>query len=415
VTVDLEPLLAGPDAASQLLPGCPAPHPRRPLAVGLPIKLEAKKGKPPFAARAEPTEAVNAGLLRGNGQAEFVQPPGKCPVERLRFLSILKTADKVIRIADDVRLSLTVRLHHLFKPQVQRIVQVDVRQNGRDHAALRCPGVGVIHGTVPFQYSRFEPGVDQSKKRFVVDPLFQHPQQPAMVDVVEEAFDVRFHDIAITAKLQLVGEIPGGVFRSLRWPVAITSGMKVVLVDRFQQQPHSTLQQSILDHWNAQRSFLAVSLGNVFPPNQPASILSPFETLYQPPDVVIQRFPVLGHGLLIYPRRPLLVELSPGTVQQGFVQVLVEILESVSLVSARLRGYRPQDGWLVELQPYIVRRELPLRTAYVCHPLPHVIGPTVSDYYEVIRLPIGLQDAFPFLAVLHALPFPWSPWDLPRS
>ena len=29
----------------------------------------------------------------------------------------------------------------------------------------------------------------------------------------------------------------------------------------------------------------------------------------------------------------------------------------------------------------------PLKTAYLCHPLPHVIGPTVSEYYEVIRLP----------------------------
>jgi hypothetical protein len=69
----------------------------------------------------------------------------------------------------------------------------------------------------------------------------------------------------------------------------------------------------------------------------------------------------------------------------------------------------------VFVQPYNVRDMFPLRTAYPCHPLPHVIGPTVSEYYEVIRLPIGLQAAFPFVAVQLALPFLWSQWDLPRS
>jgi hypothetical protein len=38
----------------------------------------------------------------------------------------------------------------------------------------------------------------------------------------------------------------------------------------------------------------------------------------------------------------------------------------------------------------------PLRTAYPCHPLPHVIGPTVSEYYEVIRLPTDRQAALHF-------------------
>ena len=30
----------------------------------------------------------------------------------------------------------------------------------------------------------------------------------------------------------------------------------------------------------------------------------------------------------------------------------------------------------------------PLKITTFCHPLPHVNGPTVSEYYEVIRLPV---------------------------
>jgi len=38
-----------------------------------------------------------------------------------------------------------------------------------------------------------------------------------------------------------------------------------------------------------------------------------------------------------------------------------------------------------------VPKRLPLTDAHDCHPLPHVRGPTVSEYYEVIRLPRGLR------------------------
>ena len=41
----------------------------------------------------------------------------------------------------------------------------------------------------------------------------------------------------------------------------------------------------------------------------------------------------------------------------------------------------------MDIRPDIVRHRLPLRAAYDCHPLPHVNGSPVSEYYEVIRLP----------------------------
>lgn len=46
------------------------------------------------------------------------------------------------------------------------------------------------------------------------------------------------------------------------------------------------------------------------------------------------------------------------------------------------------------LRPDFVRRELPLQSSYDCHPLLHVIGSTVSEYYEVIRLLERLQGHF---------------------
>ena len=37
------------------------------------------------------------------------------------------------------------------------------------------------------------------------------------------------------------------------------------------------------------------------------------------------------------------------------------------------------------------RSRFPLRAVAACQPLPHVNGPTVSEYYGLIRLPKGLQ------------------------
>ena len=73
-------------------------------------------------------------------------------------------------------------------------------------------------------------------------------------------------------------------------------------------------------------------------------------------------------------------------MQKRLVQAAIEILKSVGFRSARLDGYTLQEGWLSVIRPYPVRRELPLQVACVCRPLPHVIGPTVSEYYEAIRL-----------------------------
>ena len=44
------------------------------------------------------------------------------------------------------------------------------------------------------------------------------------------------------------------------------------------------------------------------------------------------------------------------------------------LVVSRLVRYPPQGGCLVDPRSYSVRRELPLRASYHCHPLPLVIG-----------------------------------------
>lgn len=93
VPMGLPLFLASVDAVAQFLLRRPSPYPRRSLAVGFPLKLEAEKGEAPVAARAEPTQAVDTGLFRSFRRAELVQPFRQRPVEGLRFVSILEAGE----------------------------------------------------------------------------------------------------------------------------------------------------------------------------------------------------------------------------------------------------------------------------------------------------------------------------------
>ena len=244
--VSFNPVLAGLNARSQSLSGCPSPHPRLSFGISFPIKLEAEEGEPTFAARMKATEAVDAGLLRSDLQAKLGQPLGQGPVEPFRFSAVLKGTDKIIRKADDVRLPLTVGFDHPFEPMVQRVVEIDVCQDWRNHTPLLCPGLWVKHGTVPFQYARFQPGVDESEKRLVVNPLFSHPQKPIMVNVIEKAAYVGLYHIAISAKLEFEGQVFDRLLCASLWPIAIADRVEVSFINRFQQQPGRPLEQPVL-------------------------------------------------------------------------------------------------------------------------------------------------------------------------
>src|SRR5690606_32514022 len=104
------------------------------------------KGKPSSAARMKAAETVDARLFRGHLQVELSQPFGECPVKPFRFPLVLEGADKIIRKTDDMCLSLTVWFDHPFKPVINRIVEIDVRQNRRDYTSLRSAGLWVYHG-----------------------------------------------------------------------------------------------------------------------------------------------------------------------------------------------------------------------------------------------------------------------------
>ncbi len=87
-----------------------------------------------------------------------------------------------------------------------------------------------------------------------------------MRDAVEIPTQVRIDDFGRPLdqqRLDLLDRVPGAASRSL----GVLLGLPVGLEDRFEDHHGSPLHHTIRDRWDAQRSLLAIRLGEVDPPH----------------------------------------------------------------------------------------------------------------------------------------------------
>ena len=167
-------------------------------------------------------------------------------------------------------------------------------------------------------------------------------QQPVVVHVVEEAFDVGFDDVAIAAVLQIEGEVADGIARSSSRPVAVAAAEEVGLVDRCQQFAGGELDQFVFQCRDAQWPLLAILLGDVDAPHQFRAVPLGHKTLGQCLDASVQILGILARRHVIDATGGLLVEVAPAVPQQVGIDVPIEVLKPVLRVALRLDGYRPQ-------------------------------------------------------------------------
>jgi len=80
-------------------------------------------------------------------------------------------------------------LHFSLEPDIQYIVEIDVRQQGADDPALWRSFVTVAD-LFSFQDAGMQPLADQPQYPTIVDPALDEVPQPAPVKVVEESCNV---------------------------------------------------------------------------------------------------------------------------------------------------------------------------------------------------------------------------------
>ncbi len=127
-------------------------------------------------------------------QVECCKPLGHLLQEPLRFILELETHNEIVGVPDYFGFSPEAFPESALEPQVEHIMQVDVRQKRADRSALRrsffapecCSFVHV---------SGVQPLLDQPQDSRISHPMGQKLHQPVVVDRIEVGLDVCFDNI----------------------------------------------------------------------------------------------------------------------------------------------------------------------------------------------------------------------------
>src|SRR5512139_2921965 len=145
-------------------------------------------------------------------------------------------------------------------------MQIDVRQQRRDHRALRRADHGVRHG--PFEHHPgTQPAANQPEHaRITYAPLYQLHQQ-VVVNRVEVALEIEVNHLVVAVGhpfADVVDRLPCAAFR----PEPIRTRPETRLEQRFDDDAYRGLCRAILDPWDAQRSLPPIGLGNEHAPDR---------------------------------------------------------------------------------------------------------------------------------------------------
>jgi len=157
-----------------------------------PPEFEAEKGEARTVLDLEADEFNHSPLLSRQCQSELSQAFS----EYLGYPPLVFPVLKVISEPHEHDIALAEGLDKLLEPQVQCGVQADVCQHGGNYAALGRSGERIDYLAVFFKDSGFKPLADQVQERSIIDPLFQHPDEPLVVNMVEKFLDIGVNDPA---------------------------------------------------------------------------------------------------------------------------------------------------------------------------------------------------------------------------
>jgi hypothetical protein len=163
------------------------------------------------------------------------------------------------------------------------------------------------------------------------------------------------------------------------------------------------LHQFVFEARDTAGPFWPVYLRNVSASDQFGPIALRFQALRQCLNVGLQVRGILFGRDVVDPTGSGLVQVIPAGAEQGRIQAPLQLPKPVLLVSSCFVGYPPQGGWLLGLRSDRVRQKFPVRATYFRHVLPPAVGFPHLRVLGVIRLPRGMQRAFP-LTVLLRLP-----------
>ena len=164
----------------------------------------------------------------------------------MRRPHILEAHYTVVRIAKHDHLSSPWLFPPVLNPEIEYVVQIDVRQQWRCYrplwsAPLRGDPLSV------FDHARFEPFTDQANDPLIGDPMFEKPEHPPVIDFIEKRANVGIHDPVHLSALDSCCECVQRIVLSASRPESVRKPEKIHFVDRAQHRDDGLLHNLVLD------------------------------------------------------------------------------------------------------------------------------------------------------------------------
>ena len=180
----------------------------------------------------------------GESLAQFRQKP-------FCILTMLKSRNKVIRKADEDALPAGLLPSPLLDPEVENIVEVDVRQQRADTPALNRSYL-TVYSFALFQHARPEPFLDQAHDAPVGYAVLDELHQPFLIESVIKLPDVGIEHPVHWSRSDSDCQCIQRLVWAAPWSETIREPQEVRFIDRVQHLDRGTLNNLVFQRGNAE-------------------------------------------------------------------------------------------------------------------------------------------------------------------
>src|SRR5262245_51508998 len=257
-------------------------------------------------------------------------------------------------------------------PEVEDIVQVHVRKQGRDASSLRS--AHLTRSPFPIlQHAYVQPFLDETHDAPVRYPVLDELHEPFVGDGIEVPTNVRIEHPVHLPPLDPDVERVQCIVRSALGPEPVGEADEVLLIDAVQDRDEGTLDQLVLQRGDPEWSLPSVRLGDEHPPDGLRPVRSSSQPFGEIDQMCLEMLSVRPPSLPVYPscRVPLEAEVSLAQALD-VVDVVQERREPSPLVCPRCLPYavpRTRHALPAQCPERVLRPRIPHGLPPSLHPL----------------------------------------------
>src|SRR5208282_4998139 len=348
-------------------------------------------------------------LLRVQFQLELLHSFFQFRPEPFGLVFELESNHDVVGVTHHDHIAVRPLLAPCLNPEIEDVMEVDIRQQRRCTSALRRTCLHERSRTL-FQHARVQPFLDEPHDAPVRYPMLEEPDQPCVRQPIKEAAHVQVQHPVHTSLMESTEQ---GVQRFVlvsSWPEPIREAEEVGFVNCVEHFHRRSLNKLVFERRDAERSLPPIRLRNVHPTHRLGPVRSALQSMGEVLEILLKDHAVVPPRLTVYTgcRVPLQLEVrKPQSVDPA--DVMQQSGEPHILVSFCRLSYLRQLAWRVypALSPErVLLAQVPLGQTPSLHLLRRRYSGFVRRlprYYGSVRLPVFVHHR------LLSLNFPMRP------